>query len=104
MFCPVLRYAILTASAGHLTRSCSPYRNTKNVIVYDGIHLPDLRYDTAISYHDICISYLIQVSNNPSGDFNEDILTAATILRFFEQLDGMLQAIYPTQCSAADHI
>ncbi|ODM21530.1 hypothetical protein SI65_02374 [Aspergillus cristatus] len=88
MFCPVLRYAILTASAGHLTQSCSPYRNANNVIVYDGIHLPDLRYDTAISYHDICISYLIQMSNDPSGDFNENILTAATILRFFEQLDA----------------
>lgn len=90
MFCPVLRYAIFTASAGHLTRSCSPYRNPSDVIIYDGNHLPGLQYETAIRYHDICISYLIEVSNDPSGDFNEDILTAATILRFFEQLDGML--------------
>lgn len=89
MFCPVLRYAILTASAGHLTRPSSPYRNPDNVVVYDGIHLPTLKYSNAISYHDICISYLIQVSNDPSSDFNEDVLTAATILRFFEQLDGM---------------
>lgn len=95
MFCPVLRYALLTASAGHLTRPYSPYRNSNNVIVYDGIQLLNTRYDAAIACHDICISYLIQVSNDPSGDFNEDVLTAATILRFFEQIDGMLDSIHP---------
>lgn len=88
MFCPVLRYAIFTASAGHLTRPSSPHRNSNNVIIYNGLPLPCLRYDSAIRYHDICISHLIQVSKDPSGDFNEDVLAAATILRFFEQIDG----------------
>ncbi|GMG04210.1 unnamed protein product [Aspergillus oryzae] len=43
--------------------------------------------DSAIRYHNICISYLIEISKDPNEDYNEDVLTAATILRFYEQID-----------------
>lgn len=87
MFCPVLLYAILTASAGHLTRLASR-RCTDTVVEFNGIKLPRLTVDSAVYYHDTCISYLLELSKDPNEQYNEDVLTAATILRFYEQIDG----------------
>ncbi|KAI9930791.1 hypothetical protein MW887_011549 [Aspergillus wentii] len=88
MFCPVLRYAVYTASAGHLMRLSHCRGQSVEKIVFDGIPLPGLNFDSAIRYHDICISYLIEISNDPEEEYNEDVLTAATILRFYEQIDA----------------
>lgn len=89
LFCPVLRYAILTASAGHLTRimACRGTSST-GVAEVSGVKLPGLSMDTAVRYHDICISHLLELSKDPNEQYNEDIITAATILRFYEQIDG----------------
>lgn len=89
IFCPVLRYAILTASAGHLARlmACRG-KSSIEVIEVSGIKLPGLTMDTAVRYHDICISFLLELSKDPNEQYNEDIITAATILRFYEQIDG----------------
>lgn len=89
IFCPVLRYAILTASAGHLARlmACRG-KSSIAVIEVSGIKLPGLTMDTAVRYHDICISFLLELSKDPNEQYNEDIITAATILRFYEQIDG----------------
>ncbi|KAJ5633632.1 hypothetical protein N7528_001474 [Penicillium herquei] len=87
MFCPVLRYALLTASAGHLTRRAA-CRGETSVVTFENIKLPGLTTDTAIRYHDICISYLLELSKDPKEQYNEDVLTAATILRFYEQIDA----------------
>lgn len=92
LFCPVLRFAVYTASAGHLTRLAA-CQGDPNHIVFDGIRLHGLTADTAVRYHDTCISYLIELSNDPNEQYNEDILTASTILRFYEQIDGMITAL-----------
>jgi hypothetical protein len=89
IFCPVLRYAILTASAGHLTRLVACRGNSGNdVVEVSGVRLPGLTMDTAVRYQDTCISYLLEMSKDPNEQYNEDIITAATILRFYEQIDG----------------
>ncbi|KAL4864373.1 hypothetical protein BDV12DRAFT_201151 [Aspergillus spectabilis] len=88
VLCPVLRYAVYIASAGHLLR-LAVYRNESHGIVsLDGMRLPKLTPDTAIRYHDICIAHLIEISKDPKEEYNEDALTAATILRFYEQADS----------------
>lgn len=89
MFCPVLLYAIYTASARHLTRLWHK-QNAGRVVEFNGIPLPGLNDETAIHYHNRCISYLIEISNDPAQSYNEDALTAATILRFYEQIDTPL--------------
>lgn len=58
------------------------------VLESGGIRLPGLSIHTAVRYHDICISHLLELSKDPSEQYNEDVLTAATILRFYEQIDG----------------
>ncbi|KAK6823050.1 hypothetical protein RU639_005811 [Aspergillus parasiticus] len=88
MFCPVLRYALYTASAGHMRQALKCRNNINGTVIFDGIPLPGLSEDSAIRYHNICISYLIEISKDPNEDYNEDVLTAATILRFYEQIDA----------------
>jgi hypothetical protein len=87
MFSPVLLYAIYTASARHLTR-LSHRVNSTQIVEFEGFPLPGLDERTAIRYHNVCISYLVAISNDPAQSYNEDALTAATILRFYEQLDS----------------
>lgn len=87
MFCPVLLYAIYTASARHLTRLWNKH-NSGPVVEFDGVQLPGVDDQTAVRYHNVCISYLIAISNDPAQSYNEDALTAATILRFYEQIDS----------------
>ncbi|KAL4947129.1 hypothetical protein BDW69DRAFT_190478 [Aspergillus filifer] len=82
VLCPVLRYAVYTASAGHLLRLayCRGEPRTPS--------LPGLSPETAIRYHDICIAHLIEISKDPKEEYNEDVLAAATILRYCEQIDA----------------
>ena len=89
IFCPFLLYTIYTASARHLTRVWHK-RNTGRVVHFNGIELPGLDDQTAIHYHNRCIDYLIEISNDPAQNYNEDALTAATILRFYEHIDTPL--------------
>lgn len=87
MFCPVLLYAIFTASARHLTRLWRN-KNSAATVEFQGTPLPGLDDQTAIHYHNRCINYLIEISNDPGQSYNEDALTAATILRLYEQIDS----------------
>ena len=88
MFCPVLRYAVYTASSGHLARLSCINKAPNNEIMFNGVRLPTLTAETAIRYHDMCISCLLEISKDPNEQYNEDVLTAATILRFYEHIDG----------------
>ncbi|OAP61252.1 hypothetical protein AYL99_03453 [Fonsecaea erecta] len=88
MFCPVLLYAILTASARHLTRLHSTH--SKRPVEFEGTPLADLNENSAVEYHNLCISYLMEVLNDPKKTINQDALIAATILRFHEQIDTPL--------------
>lgn len=87
MFCPVLLYAIYTASARHLTRLWNK-QHSGSTVEFEGIPLIGLDDQTAVRYHNVCINYLIEISNDPAQSYNEDALTAATILRFYEQIDS----------------
>lgn len=91
MFCPVLLYAILTASARHLTQKWYQGHPGK-LVEFEGICLPELDGNSAILYHNICISYLREVLNDPKQTINQDALIAATILRFHEQIDSEFPA------------
>ena len=50
--------------------------------------LPDLNVETAIHYHERAITHLIQLCNNPDQVHDENLLAAASILRFYEEVDG----------------
>ncbi|PYI25845.1 hypothetical protein BP00DRAFT_451698 [Aspergillus indologenus CBS 114.80] len=87
MFCPAIRYAVYTASAGHINWLASCGKSLETLGIPEEVRSL-LSSDTAIRYHDICISYLFEISHDPEEEYNEDVLTAATILRFYEQIEG----------------
>ncbi|KAF9872147.1 hypothetical protein CkaCkLH20_10484 [Colletotrichum karsti] len=60
------------------------------VIEFHGIPLPELNKESAIHYHNKCISYLMDTSTDPANPCNDDALTAITILRYHEQVDTHL--------------
>lgn len=84
--CPPLLNAIFTASARHLTR-LQKYKRPVGV-QWNEYYLPDLTSETAIQYHNECISNLIESSNDPEQLHNENLLAAATILRWHEEVDA----------------
>jgi hypothetical protein len=84
--CPPLLNAIFTASARHLSR-LEKYKTPQGVKYLDKV-LPDLNVETAIYYHDRAITHLIQLCNNPDQVHDENLLAAASILRFYEEVDG----------------
>ncbi|KAJ5115853.1 hypothetical protein N7456_000201 [Penicillium angulare] len=90
--CPVLFYAICTASAGHLVRTFSKQWPNKTPI-FDEVPLVDLTEKTVVEYHNACVSLFIAMSNDPSASYDENALSAATILRFYEQLDVELTGL-----------
>ncbi|KAF3809464.1 Sugar transport protein MST2 [Colletotrichum gloeosporioides] len=86
---PLLMYAICTAAARYLTQLWSN-KGPNQVIEYHGIPLPNLNKESAIHYHNKCISYLMGTSTDPAHPCNDDALTAITILRYHEQVDSHL--------------
>lgn len=84
--CPPLLNAIFTASARHLTR-LQKYSRPPGVQWNDHF-LPDLNTETTIRYHNECISNLIQLSMDPDQLHNENLLAAASILRWHEEVDA----------------
>lgn len=88
--CPPLMNAILAASARHLTR-VPKYRTESGAVRYGGRTLHDLTDETALHYHSKCIQDLLELGANPEQTGNEDLLAAAIILRFYEEIDYPLQ-------------
>lgn len=84
--CPPLLNAIFTASSRHLTRLQKYKRPTG--VRWKEYDLPDLTAETTITYHNECISNLIQLSMDPGQMHNENLLAAATILRWHEEVDA----------------
>lgn len=84
--CPALLSAIYTAAARHLCR-LAQYRKD-GVVEYLGKRLPDLRMETAVEYHSQCINYLVELSNDPEAVYDENLLAASVILRFYEEVDA----------------
>jgi len=86
--CPALLNAIYTASARHLCR-LDRYKD-QNTVNYLDKCLTDLHIDTAVEYHSRCIQYLVSVSDDPDAVYDENLLAASIILRFYEELDASL--------------
>ena len=86
--CPALLNAIYTASARHLCR-IDQYRK-EDAVEYLNKPLPDLRIETAVEYHNRCIENLVSVSDDPEAIFDENLLVASIILRFYEEVDAPL--------------
>ncbi|KAJ5908077.1 hypothetical protein N7495_000759 [Penicillium taxi] len=83
--CPPLLNAIYTASARHLSRIKKYY--TGNSVHYGGKVLPNLTPETAIHYHNQCIAHFVALSNHSHETRDENLLAAAVILRFYEEVD-----------------
>lgn len=86
--CPPLLNAIFTLAARHL--ASLPRFKTDGVIQYQNIRLPKLTEDTAVKYHQACIAYLMKLSSDPEHVRNENLLAAAVILRYYEEIDPSL--------------
>jgi hypothetical protein len=84
---PPLLNAIFTASVRHLSR-LNKYKTPQGVKYLDKL-LPDLNVETAIHYHERTTTHLIQLCKNPDQVHDENLLAAASILRFYEGVDGM---------------
>ncbi|KAL9080633.1 MAG: hypothetical protein Q9157_000609 [Trypethelium eluteriae] len=54
---------------------------------YAGKPLPNLTPETAVFYHNKCIDYLMSLSDNPQDAKDENLLAAAVILRYYEEVD-----------------
>ena len=86
--CPALLNAIYTASARHLCR-LDQYKK-ENAVEYLEKRLADLHIETAVEYHSRCIEHLVSVSDDPEAVFDENLLVASIILRFYEEVDAPL--------------
>ncbi|KAL3451375.1 hypothetical protein BJX65DRAFT_321313 [Aspergillus insuetus] len=85
--CPPLMQAILTASARHLTTS-SKFKSTVGGYAWNGRRIVGLNHSTALHYHSHCISSLLSLSGDLSRINSEDLLAAAIVLRFYEEIDS----------------
>ncbi|KAN0093566.1 hypothetical protein V8E51_016750 [Hyaloscypha variabilis] len=86
--CPALLNAIYTASARHLCR-LDEYK-VDGIVEYQGKRLADLQIETAVEYHSLCIEHLVSVSDDAEALFDENLLVASIILRFYEEVDAPL--------------
>lgn len=57
------------------------------MVRYENVLLPRLTEGTALQYHNACIAYLIKLSADPEHVRDENLLAAAVILRYYEELD-----------------
>lgn len=82
----VLLNAILTTSARHIS-SVKKYRSGGQ-IKYQNIALPNLTPESALFYHNRYIRHLVCLSDDPVEVNDENLLAAAVILRFYEEVDS----------------
>ncbi|KAH8812393.1 hypothetical protein F5884DRAFT_750703 [Xylogone sp. PMI_703] len=86
--CPALLNAMYTASARHLCR-LEQYRKG-NEVEYLGKRLPNLKIETAVEDHSRCIECLMEMSNNEEAVYDENLLAASILLRFYDEVDEPL--------------
>ena len=83
--CPPLMNAILTASARHLTRAPEDFQ------IFMAPRLVELNGETAVGFHNEAIHDLMKLAADPDQVQNENLLAAAIILRFHEEIDAPLR-------------
>ncbi|EXJ83518.1 hypothetical protein A1O1_07141 [Capronia coronata CBS 617.96] len=84
--CPPLLNAIFTAASRHLA-SLPQYKTHDGIVKYQDVLLPKLTEESALKYHNACIAYLIKLSGDPEHVRDENLLAAAVILRYYEEID-----------------
>jgi hypothetical protein len=52
-----------------------------------------LTSETALYYQDLCLNELVRVKDDEKHIYDENLLAAAIILRFYEEVDGEIRAI-----------
>lgn len=60
----------------------------ENEVEYLQKRLKHLHIDTAVEYHSRCIEHLVAASDDPESVYDENLLVASIILRFYEEVDG----------------
>ncbi|KAL2404475.1 hypothetical protein ABEF93_005056 [Exophiala dermatitidis] len=90
-YCPPLRNAMLAASARHLCLVQRAQAGPEGVYYYQGRAVADLNEETALRYHSECIQDLLKQSLEPHQTRDENLLAAAIILRFYEEIDAPLR-------------
>lgn len=83
--CPALLYAILSASARHISQRRGA-ESSQNIP--SAIGELQISPEVALEYQDICISHLITLAEDTTNAQDEDLLAAAVVLRFYEEIDG----------------
>ena len=83
--CRPLMNAILTASARHLTRAPDDFQ------IFMAPRLVELNTETAVHFHNEAIQDLMKLAADPDQVQNENLLAAAIILRFHEEIDAPLR-------------
>ena len=82
---------MIAASARHLTRVSNPTSRPDFIYSYDGETVPGLTEETALKYHSECIKDLLTSSMDPERTQDVNLLAAAIILRFYEEIDAPLR-------------
>ncbi|KAI6778574.1 uncharacterized protein J7T54_003325 [Emericellopsis cladophorae] len=82
---PYLLNAVFAVAARHLARM--PQYQTKQGIVYQGQHLPDLDRHTAVEYMLQCIPALRRFHDTEDDEYRDSIIATAVILRQLEEID-----------------
>jgi hypothetical protein len=59
-----------------------------NHVHYGGKALPNLTPESAIHYHNECIAHFVSLSDHSREAQDENLLAAAVILRFYEEVDS----------------
>lgn len=68
---------------------------------YGGKCLPRLTPETALEYHNRCISYFVSLSGHSQEAGDENLLAAAVVLRFYEEVDRQYHPL--TICVPTNH-
>lgn len=50
--------------------------------------IPSVESEVALEYQNLCITHLMSLSGDEAEVQDEDLLAAAVILRFYEEIDG----------------
>jgi hypothetical protein len=86
-FCSPLFNAVLSASARHFT-TLPDYRQKEKTVKL-GLHEDLIISEAAVlDYHNRSIAHLRLLADEPDAIMDENLLAAAVVLRFYEELDG----------------
>jgi hypothetical protein len=69
--------------------SSPKYRTKNGTCQYRDVCLPSLNHKAVLQHHNICVTELIELSNDPAFVQDESLLAALVILRLHEEMDTL---------------